>query len=331
MFVYILALTCISVLVCVLRMWCRPVEDRQCYRLQWLYIGMGMLHLVSTTSMAWFVAQDHHKWRVPLYTHLDSEDVHNLSLPVAQLTVLFGLFTGVWHIIVSMWRPHQLQHAIERGQNIYRWSEYALTSTMMIVVIACLAGVTDTYVVVGIASVQWYLMLQSYVIESDLAKGYMEELTEFTTRGKWALLRASVLYVVGVWVPIWGYFHPTLARSSAPDWVQSMVWILFVLFAFFPVVMVYYLVWHVRDDATPSTKTRHMMAQELAYIALSLTCKVALQWILYMGIQGRQENRNINSTLIASIVCIIGCLVYIVSRVYILQVYPRAYAKRFLF
>jgi len=333
MWVYLTPIVCTGILGALGRMWCGLREDRQCRHLQWLYIGIGCVHLISSLLIASLFSRQTEQWLVPLYLHLESEQLHQMSVPVALYTVIFGVVCGLGHLISATWRPRVLQQYIERGNNLYRWCEYALSSSLMVVVIGCLCGINNLYVITGIAVVQCYTMLQSHTIEQQWTDVYFTH-AESWNAGAYAFGTTVCVYLVGVWVPIWGYFYPTLSRSSAPDWVYSMVWILFGLFALFPGIMVYYLVITAHSSTASNLKTRHMVKQELAYVSLSLISKLTLQWILYMGIHNQANthaSNNPNIALIASIVGIIGCIIYSAGRVYILRVYPHTPQNQFLF
>jgi hypothetical protein len=333
MWMYTTPIVCIGIVGALGRMWCSLREDRQCRHLQWLYIGVGCVHLISSLIIAGLFSRQTEQWLVPLYLHLEFEQLHQMSVPVASCTVVFGVLCGMGHLISATWRPRVLQHYIEKGNNLYRWCEYALSSSLMVVVIGCLCGVNNLYVITGMAVVQGYTMFQSHFIERQWADTYFTQDNLFYS-GLYAFGTTTCVYIVGVWVPIWGYFYPTLSRSSAPEWVYSMVWILFGLFALFPGIMVYYLVLTAHSSTPSNLKTRHMVKQELAYVSLSLISKLTLQWILYMGIHNQtntQTHNNPNIGLIASTVGIIGCIIYSVGRVYVLRAYPHTPSNQFLF
>lgn len=292
----------------------------------------------TTTSVVWYRTDDTCTSESPCFLEFVLRHLPE-QIPVATLAVLFGLISGAGHAIVAILAPDDavaFTSTVYEGRNILRWADYALSSSVMIVVIATITGVSEVYVLTSIAMLQFFLMVVSSVIESDLTDGRR-------ARGKILFVIAAIVYVTGVWSPIIGQFYDQpatetknvtinnveteVSRADAPEWVSVIIWGLFSVFSCFAIVMAYYIVFNDSKDV------KWFLRQELTYIALSLTAKTVLHWTLYNGISSRSDTvfnssediggtstRNtdvLNNVLIAGgVFTLLGILFYIAIRVY---------------
>lgn len=266
----------------------------------------ALLHFASASVLAWLAYINKREWKAPATTtsviwYRTTDD--NCSpespcflefvlqqlpdqIPVATLAVLFGLISGAGHATVAILSPENaiaFTGSIFEGRNLLRWIDYALSSSVMIVVIAAITGVSEVYVLSSIALLQFFLMVVSSVIETDLTEGKR-------ARGQVLFAVASVVYVFGVWGPIIGQFYDQpdtntklisfnnteteASKADAPAWVSVIIWGLFGVFSCFAIVMAYYIVFNDSKDE------KWFLRQELTYIALSLTAKTVLHWTL---------------------------------------------------
>lgn len=140
------------------------------------------------------------------------------------------------------------------GINPFRWVDYAISSPMMVVVIAVISGVVDVWTLWSMAAMQSFLMVVSGYIEGDI------------NRLSIALLMA-VYYTITVWGPV---FH-AIAQQNIPLFVAWIIATLFLLFASFGVV---YIV---------AICTNNKKKIEVVYAVLSVAAKLSLQWLVYGG------------------------------------------------
>jgi hypothetical protein len=331
-----------------------------------LHLFAGVCHVVSALALGWIAESEPVVWEAPTYTLISvwqnttsggcSEDGRcyvgtrlewSGKVSVAVLAVLFGIISGYAHICGAVYvGPAKLTEYAESGSNWTRWADYGLSASLMVVVIGCLSGVVDSYVLITIGLFQAFLLSSAYFVEKDLASAYVED-TDTWSRGIAGLVLACAFYVPGVWAPILGSFYASIqnAPSDVPEWVNAMIWILFVLFSSFVGNMVWYLVFTGDNGlATTAEKKRRMVSQELGYVCLSLTSKITLHWVLFSGIMsrsgvlfaseaeatdpalyhrsGEDGRKTTERVLIAAASSItFGLLFYMVFRVYILREY----------
>ena len=291
-----------------------PPDDGQ-FKLTVINTLAAILHLLSACVLAWLAFQDDDAWQGPatatrsIWYRTGTEDaqcspkdpcyiefftrVLPTKVPVATLAASFGLISGLGHGVVLLLNDDQLQTYVSEvyeGRNLFRWVDYAFSSSTMIVVIAIVTGVSEVYTLTSIAFGQALLMVLSYVIEVDLTtQGRFE-------RGRTLFCIACVVYVCLVWTPIIGQFYDRTTPEAQdattgsgtligdpPTWVNAVIWGLFSIFSCFAVVMYVYLIMYAGKT------TEWYLRQELTYTALSLTAKTVLHWTLYMGISSRSD------------------------------------------
>lgn len=330
----------------------------------------GVIHVLSACVLAWLAQSEEDVWEAPVYSlvsvwqnatngtcsdsgacYVDPQVISARDLPIAIIAVLFGIISGYMHLFVAGYDGDALQHYCETGSNPFRWADYMLSSSLMIIVIASLSGVLDVFLLPTLSVLQFYLMYGAYMAEKALSVGFLENDEVRQEEGIITFRISSVAYACGVWVPIIGAFYQSLhhAPNEVPEWINIMIWSLFGLFTSFAIVMWYYLI-HVSSkmmNSEKSVKTRLMAKQELMYMFLSMAAKLTLHWVLFTGITSRSgvlfsdeasalSKQNYHTTgkdngettmrvtiaALASIVFSFG--VYYYTRTQILKDYPKA-------
>ena len=336
-------------------------------KIQLLHLFAGFFHVVSSLALGWLANSEPVVWEAPTYTLVSiwqnttnsscsevgkcfvaTELIRGQNIPIAILAVLFGIISGFAHILAGVVvGPEKLTEYAETGTNWTRWADYTLSASLMIVVIACLSGVLDSYVLSTIGLFQAFLLCGAYFIEKDLADAYIHNV-DTRARGLICLTIACLFYVPGVWGPVVGSFYESIesAPSDVPEWINAMIWILFVLFSSFIGIMIKYLVFTGDPNMiSENIKKRTMILQELGYICLSLTSKITLHWVLFTGITSRsgvlfateeeatdplsyhrtgEDSRTTTSRVFIATAASIafGLIFYFIFRIYILREYP---------
>jgi len=180
---------------------------------------------------------------------------HPDPVSLLALLVLCSTVSGTMHIFNSF--------DASIGNNPYRWADYAISSPMMVVVIALISGVVDVWTLWGMAAMQSFLMIVSGILEG--------------TNSMYMTVVMALYYTVTVWGPV---FH-AIAQQDVPSFVAAIIATLFLLFASFGVVYVV------------ATYTQDKKKIEIAYAVLSVAAKLSLQWLVYGGadsLDGESEN-----------------------------------------
>jgi hypothetical protein len=198
--------------------------------------------------------------------------------PPLDRTVLFDIPTGaavagflalsaLAHLIVctAWWQRYVAD--LGRQRNPARWVEYSLSSSLMIVLIAQLVGISDIAALVALFGVNAAMILF----------GWLQERYEHPGSGGWLPFTFGSVAGVVPWVAITIYLVSPGSSSSAspPGFVYGIFVSLFIFFNIFALNQ--WLQYRARG------RWRDYLLGEKAYIALSLTAKSALAWQIFAG------------------------------------------------
>ena len=192
-------------------------------------------------------------------------DLFDLRIDIA--VAVFLLLAAVDHLSVGSWARRWYEGQVSLGINPARWWEYALSASLMVVLIAMLAGVRDGPALIGLFGVN------AAMIFFGLA---MERVNVGRERVDWRPFVYGCLAGAVPWIAI--SLQLAVSQSETGD-VPGFVFAIFVtlllLFATFPVNM-----WlqyrRIGRWADP-------LFAEKVYIVLSLVAKSALAWQVYGG------------------------------------------------
>ena len=133
------------------------VPDRTARSLRVFNAVMGVLHLVSGGAMV-ALSTD---FTLPVSTFAlmgppgtplaDGVLSGVADVPLAWATASFLFLSAFFHfLIASPWGFRRYVGELEQGRNRFRWVEYSLSSTLMIVLIALVTGITDLAALIGL-------------------------------------------------------------------------------------------------------------------------------------------------------------------------------------
>lgn len=198
----------------------------------------------------------------------DGQSVTVLDLSVAGAVAAFLILSALFHLLVSA--PVAFQRyltGLTQHRNVFRWMEYSLSSSLMIVVIAQLCGITDIAALIAIAGVN----------ASMIFFGWLQE--KYHEPGDGGFLPFALGCVVGVvpWLAILVYVLApgSTSGSEPPAFVYAIVVSLFAFFNVFALVQ-----WL---QYRPIGRFRDYLVGERTYIALSFIAKSALAWQVFAG------------------------------------------------
>jgi len=244
-------------------------------RLRVFNAAMGTLHLLQGVAML-LLSNDS---TLPLRTtFLDSdpqgEEIVTLTntvfdLRLGPLVAVFLLISAVAHYLLALPRiyPWYVKN-LKRHINYVRWYEYALSSSVMIVVIAMLSGMFD------LPSLVLIFALNATMIFFGLM---MELHNQTTDKTNWTSFNMGVFAGIVPWVVILWYFSGAVANSddAVPTFVYGIIASLFVFFNVFAVNMFL--------QYRKIGPWRDYLFGERMYILLSLFAKSALAWQVFSG------------------------------------------------
>lgn len=194
-----------------------------------------------------------------------SKVLFNLSLPL--LIFIFFVLSSLSHLTIATIYKNKYKQDLENGINRFRWIEYSLSASIMIVAISLLVGVYD---------LSSLIMLFSLTAVMNLCGLVMELHNQTTKRTNW------VSYIVGCiagaipWLVIALYLIlGATDGSKAPTFVYFIFGSIFLFFNCFAINMIL--------QYKKIGPWKDYLYGERAYIILSLVAKSLLAWQVFAG------------------------------------------------
>ena len=190
-----------------------------------------------------------------------------LDLRVDLAVAVFLLLAAVDHLSVATWARDWYDRQVARGINPARWWEYAVSASLMIVLIAMLAGVREVTALIALFGVNAAMILFGLGMErTNLGR----------ERVDWRPFVYGCIAGAVPWIAIAVQIAAAEAEGAAvPGFVVAIFVTLLLLFNSFAVNM-----WlqyrRIGRWADP------LFAERL-YLVLSLAAKSALAWQVYAG------------------------------------------------
>ena len=193
------------------------------------------------------------------------QQVALFNFPMALGVASFSLLSALAHFYVSGPGFSKYIDGLRNKRNYYRWIEYALSSTLMIVLISLLNAVWDIVALIAIAGVNISMILF----------GWLQE--KYEEPGKGSLLPFWFGCIAGIipWVAMFWLLISPGSEANAPGFVYGIVFSLFVLFNSFALVQ-----WLQYKQVG---KWKDYLAGEKTYITLSFIAKSLLAWQIFGG------------------------------------------------
>ncbi len=190
------------------------------------------------------------------------------SLRIDWLVAAFLLFAAVDHLTVSAGRPRRWYEAnVARGINPARWWEYSISASIMIVLIAMLAGVSELVALLALFGANAAMILFGLV---------QEQVNVGREDVDWRPFVYGCVIGAVPWIAITAQLIvSTTEGDGVPGFVVGIFISLFVLFNTFAINM--WLQYRGRGRwADPAFAER-------VYLILSLVAKTVLAWQVYAG------------------------------------------------
>ena len=192
------------------------------------------------------------------------EGVTLFNLGFAGAIAAFFALSALAHFMVAgpRWASYQIQ--LRKGRNPYRWLEYSLSASIMIVLIAMLVGINDIAALLALVGVN----------ASMIGFGWMQERYEAPGAGLGPFWIGCIAGAVP-WIAITIYLIGPGAsgKHAPPGFVYGIFFSLFVLFNCFAINQ-----WLQYKRVG---KWSHYLIGERTYITLSLIAKSLLAWQIF--------------------------------------------------
>ena len=195
-----------------------------------------------------------------------AEPVTLLKTPVGITVAIFLGLSAFFHFLVASPKFFPLYSAgLSAQRNYFRWVEYSISSSVMIVLIAQICGISDVSSIISIFGVNASMILF----------GWLQEKYEQPGNGGWLPFIFGCIAGIVPWVALVFYIFAIggPGNTKAPAFVYGIVISLFLLFNSFAIVQ--YL------QYKKVGKWAEYIRGEKTYITLSLVAKSALAWQIF--------------------------------------------------
>ncbi|MDD4547331.1 MAG: heliorhodopsin HeR [Bacilli bacterium] len=189
------------------------------------------------------------------------------DLPFGILVSMFLFISAFAHFFI-VYKKEKYVEGLKEGINKFRWIEYALSSSIMIVLIATLFGVYDISSLILIFVVNALMNIFGLVME-QLNKG------EDKKKVNWEPFLWGTIAGLTPWIVILIYMFGNGNLDMVPWFVWAIVATYFVAFNTFPINMIL--------QYKKVGKWKDYLYGERVYIILSLVAKTALAWLVLFG------------------------------------------------
>ena len=186
--------------------------------------------------------------------------------PLALAVALFLGLSALAHFIVAS--PQffgRYGKGLEAKRNYFRWVEYSISSSVMIVLIAQITGIADVTALIAIFGVNASMILF----------GWLQEKYEQPGNGGWVPFIFGCIAGIVPWLAVLVYVLSPGGppETSAPGFVIGIIVTIFVLFNSFA--------WVQYKQYKAKGKWSNYLHGERIYIVLSLVAKSLLAWQIF--------------------------------------------------
>jgi len=250
------------------------VTEKKIKGLRTFNVVMGFLHLVQGIFMI-LISND---TTYPIFTNYLTFNTQTFTLtpnptllynlPFGPAVAAFLLISAVAHFSLATFGYRWYVENLKKGMNPARFYEYALSSSLMIVLIGMLVGIWDLGSMILAFGINAMMNLFGLLMELH---------NQTTKKTDWTAYIFGSIAGIFPWIVIVMYFAGALSSTDAkpPAFVYAIVPTIFVFFSIFAVNMVlqYKKVGPWKD----------YLFCERVYIILSLVAKTALAWQIFAG------------------------------------------------
>lgn len=194
-----------------------------------------------------------------------SQHLFDLSLPM--LVAMFFFLSAVFHFLVATKYRLTYETDLKKGINKFRWIEYSLSASIMMVAISLLVGVYDLGNLIAIFVLVGLMNLCGLIMEIH---------NQTTKQTNWLSFWIGCLAGAVPWLIVGLYFWASANNGSAPP---NFVYFIYVsIFLFFNCFAINMALQYKRVG-----KWKEYLYGERVYIILSLVAKSALAWQIFAG------------------------------------------------
>ncbi|MFA6963938.1 MAG: heliorhodopsin HeR [Patescibacteria group bacterium] len=231
-----------------------------------LHFAQAVVMLILATDMKVSVFTSFLKFDMATESLIPDPKVW-FNIPLVALIVSFLFISSLAHLMVSLPKINDWYNKnLAKGANYARWIEYAFSSSIMILVISMLVGISDISALIPIFFVNAAMILFGWMMELH---------NQTTSKVNWASFIFGCIAGIAPWLVIALYLWSPGSASNPPTFVY---WIFFSIFLFFNVFAINQVLQYKKVG-----RWSDYLYGERAYIILSLVAKSLLAWQVFAG------------------------------------------------
>jgi len=241
---------------------------------------MGFLHLLQGITMVVFavVIDKISNFKIPIFSNFLTFDTEKMALvtdtktlfdvPFALCVAVFLFLSAIAHFIIAAPKTNEVYNrCLEKRMNPFRWYEYALSSSLMIVLIGLLFGVYDIGALILLFSLNACMNLFGLL---------MEKINQYTEKTSWISFVFGSFAGLVPWIVLIMYAFGNSDLDQVPWFAYAIFGSYFVFFNLFPINMIL--------QYKRVGKWNDYLYGERGYIVLSLVAKTVLAWLVFFGV-----------------------------------------------
>ena len=241
---------------------------------------MGFLHLIQASIMIImsYTIPQIRDFELPITTSYLYYDVglqrllpnytQLTTVPIGPLVAMFLLLSAIAHLLIVLPKVNDFYNKkLGQGINYFRWFEYGLSSSLMIVLIAWFFGVYDLSTLILIFAINATMNLLGLMMELH---------NQRTDKTKWTSFYIGTFAGLIPWIVILLYLFGNGNIAEIPWFVWAIFGSYVVFFNTFPINMIL--------QYKKVGKWKDYLHGERGYILLSLWSKTLLAWLVFAGL-----------------------------------------------
>jgi len=232
-----------------------------------LHLAQGLFMLAISNATTFPITSNFLRFNLATHSLVPNPTVI-YHLRFGPAVAIFLLLSAAAHFALSTFGYSWYVAHLQRGMNPARFYEYALSSSLMIVLIGMLVGVQDIGTLV---------LLFGLNAVMNLCGILMERANQAMTTTDWAPFIVGCIAGIVPWLVIFLYFYGSLSTSAAkpPTFVYAIIPTIFVFFNCFAINMFL--------QYRKVGPWQNYLFGERMFIVLSLLAKTALAWQIFVG------------------------------------------------
>ncbi len=248
-------------------------QEPKFVKLKRFNLVMGFLHLIQGALMVALSNDSTFDIQRTFLAYDETLGFYNdvdviVSLPLGPMVAMFLFVSAIAHLSLSTFAYNWYVKNLQKGINYARWYEYAISSSIMVVVIAALCGINELSAIILIFALNATMNLF----------GLMMELHNQTTKKTdWTSYIFGCFAGFIPWLVLGIYFFGAVGLAG-PDFPEFVIGIFFSLAIFFNIFAINMVLQYRKKG-----KWADYLYGEKVYIILSLTAKTALAWQVFAG------------------------------------------------